>query len=221
MAECEKVIFFDGMEVVQSMKKNPSMKKIIDLAAQFVKRIRRLMKGYTEGRVLFDQYLGQSLKTNTRKKRGDSDNSPTFHIHSDMKIVKLSLKELLASSRTKTELTEYLSLYLIQNFSTDEKNLIVSYGSRVTANKSDLTDLCDHAHEEADTQIPLHVLDIVQKDPKNIVEVWSPDTDVLLLLMDLAASIEGKFCTLSLLTGKGNKYRTIDIFERVKSKCFG
>ena len=49
-----RVIIFDGMAVVQSMKKNPTMKKIFNLPEQFIKRIRRLMNGYTEGRVLFD-----------------------------------------------------------------------------------------------------------------------------------------------------------------------
>ena len=34
------VIIFDGMTVVQSMKKNPTMKKILNLAEQFIKHIR-------------------------------------------------------------------------------------------------------------------------------------------------------------------------------------
>ena len=35
-----QVIIFDGMAVLQSMKKNLTMKKIFDLADQFVKRVR-------------------------------------------------------------------------------------------------------------------------------------------------------------------------------------
>ena len=50
----QKVIIFDGMAIVQSMKKNTSMKKMINFAEQFEKRMKRLLKGYLEGRVLFN-----------------------------------------------------------------------------------------------------------------------------------------------------------------------
>ena len=45
--------------------------------------------------------------------------------------------------------------------------------------------LKEHTHEEADTQIPLHVLDIVKRSSTIKVDVWSPDS--LILLMDLVA----------------------------------
>ena len=72
------------------------------------------MKGYTEGRVLFDQYLEHSLKNNTREKRGQTKDI-TFQIHDDMNIIKLSLKELLSSIKTKAQLTEYLSMELLED----------------------------------------------------------------------------------------------------------
>ena len=40
----DKVIIFDGMAVLQSIKKTPAMKKITDLKKAFVKRINNLMK---------------------------------------------------------------------------------------------------------------------------------------------------------------------------------
>ena len=86
-----QVIIFDGMAVLQSMKKNPTMQKIFDLADQFVKRVRRMMKDYLEGWVLFDKYLENSLKMNTRKQRGGTQNF-AFSIHDEMNISKLSLK---------------------------------------------------------------------------------------------------------------------------------
>ena len=57
-----KVIIFDGMAILQSVKKNQAMKKIFNLGEQFIIRVKRLMKGYSEGRVLFDQYIENSLK---------------------------------------------------------------------------------------------------------------------------------------------------------------
>ena len=53
----EAAIIFDSMAVLQSMKKNSAMTKISHLKTAFVKRINRLMKGYTEGRIIFDRYL--------------------------------------------------------------------------------------------------------------------------------------------------------------------
>jgi len=58
------------------------------------------------------------------------------------------------------------------------------------------------------------------------VYVWSPDTDVLTLLLDLVARnhIAAK-TRLKLLTGKDTKYREIDVIERVQAtghrKCHG
>ena len=47
--------------------------------------------------------------------------------------------------------------------------------------------------------------------------VWSPDTDVLLLLLDLVScEYISAPTTLKFLTGKGTTRREIDIFERVK-----
>jgi len=48
------------------------------------------------------------------------------------------------------------------------------------------------------------------------INVLSPDTDVLNLLMDMAARGHfGEFTTLRLLTGRGAKYRAIDVREQV------
>ena len=42
-------------------------------------------------------------------------------------------------------------------------------------------------HEEAYTMIPLHVINVIGDSSLRGIDVWSPDTDVLILLMDLAA----------------------------------
>ncbi|KAG0717546.1 D-ribitol-5-phosphate cytidylyltransferase [Chionoecetes opilio] len=71
-----------------------------------------------------------------------------------------------------------------------------------------------HNHEEADTQIPLHVIDAARQGTSTRdMYVWSPDTDVFLLLIDLVANhtIPGQ---LKMLTGRAKFFRTIDIKER-------
>ena len=75
----------------------------------------------------------------------------------------------------------------------------------------------------AQDQIPFDAIgDSILRD----IDVWSPDTDVLILLMDLVAHGRlGAFIKLNFLTGKGDKYRSLNIRERVsvigREKCQG
>ena len=47
-SELQKVLILDGMAVLQSMKRGPSVKKISALADQFIKRFERMMVSYLE-----------------------------------------------------------------------------------------------------------------------------------------------------------------------------
>ena len=69
-----------------------------------------------------------------------------------------------------------------------------------------------HNHEEADTMIPLHAIDAIGNFTLRHIDVWSPDIDVLILLMDLVTHGRlGTFTKLNFLTGKSDKYRSITI----------
>ena len=65
----------------------------------------------------------------------------------------------------------------------------MSYVDKVRSNRSALLqdDMKTHNHEEADTMVPLHVLDIIRESRFKTIDVWSPDTDVL-VLMDFVAN---------------------------------
>ena len=63
---------------------------------------------------------------------------------------------------------------------------------------------------------PLQVIDAISDSTMRDIDVWSPDTDVLTLLVDLVTHGRlGAFTRLNSLTGKGDKYRSINIRERV------
>ena len=62
----DNVIIIDEQAVVLSMEKLPGIDKIRDLGDAFIKRIEKLMKGYSE---VFDRYITESLKEKTRTKR--------------------------------------------------------------------------------------------------------------------------------------------------------
>ena len=69
----------------------------------------------------------------------------------------------------------------------------------------------EHTHVEADTLIPNQVMATVAADPWQNVFVWSPHTDVFVLLLHLAPSGSFDSATgLNFLTGRGEKFRRID-----------
>jgi len=212
----DKVIIIDGQAVVQSMTKLPGMDTICDLGDAFVKRINGMMRKYAEGRVIFDRYITGSLKEKTRAKRAGSTQPVKFIIQGQMSIRNVSMKLLLSHTGTKSQLTEYFGKRLLDHFAGSDKGFVVVYGTSTLSNKEGLfdPDLSTHTHEEADTQIPLHVLDATALSTSiRDIYVWSPDTDVFLLLIDLVATctVQGN---VKLLTGRGKFYRTIDVKER-------
>ena len=66
----------------------------------------------------------------------------------------------------------------------------------------------EHDHEEAGTLLILHCLDVAKRDPFSECVVFSPDTDVFLLLIH--HFLELTPCTL-FRTGRGNQQRNISI----------
>ena len=215
-----KVLIVDAMAVLQSMKKTPMMLKLSDLQEAFIKRIEFMMVGYSEGRVVFDRYQEQSLKNKTRQKRAVT--STEFKIHLHMKLT-MSLRELLSSSMTKASLTTMFAQALLLYFSNSKTfKMVVVYDVTIKSNNFEEK----HSHEEADTLIPHQVLASVAESDWREVCVWSPDTDVLTMLLDLASCGRlGSRTRLKFLTGNTTKYREIDVLERVRvigrRKCQG
>jgi hypothetical protein len=196
------------------------MKKLSDLEQAFVKRIKCMMLGYKEGHVVFDRYIDESLKNKTRQKRAVT--STEFDVHPEMKLT-MSLKELLSSSRTKRSLTCMFAHGLLKYFSSNKAfKLVVVYDNKIKGDDFEEA----HSHEEADTLILHQVLASVSENAWREVYVWSPDTDVFILLLHLATSGRlGTQTRLKFLTGRGAKFREIDVLERARAvgahKCQG
>jgi len=182
------------------------MKKISDIQEAFIKRIESMLIGYNEGRVVFDRYMDQSLKNKTRQKRAAT--TTEFQIHSEMKLT-MSIKEILSASKTKSTLTSMLAQCLLERFSRMTSiKLVVVYEEKIREQDSEER----HSHEEADTLIPHQVLTSIAESDWLEVCVWSPDTDVLMLLLDLVSRDRlGCNTRLQFLTGKGTKYRAINV----------
>ena len=96
-----------------------------------------------------------------------------------------------------------LSEGLLKYFSSDSSILLfVSYDTFIKEHSFEQI----HIHEEADMLIPHQVLASVAHGTMQEIYVWSPDTDVLLLLLDLVSC--GYIASpthLKLIIGKGTK----------------
>ena len=103
-------------------------------------------------------------------------------IHDEMDIAKFTLKELLSASKTKALLSNILDNVV--------RRIEEKCGGReryYSSDKSTAESMSTRNHEEADTVIPLYVIDAIGDSSLRDIDVWSPDTDVLILLMDLVA----------------------------------
>ena len=72
------------MAVLQCMKKKNTIQTLSDRQDAFNERIKNMVSGYDEVRVVFDRYMDQSLKNKTRQKSAAT--SVEYEIHSDMKL---------------------------------------------------------------------------------------------------------------------------------------
>ena len=157
------------------------MQTIQYLVNAFIARIQYKAERYNELRVVFDRYLENSLKNKTRAKRATT--GVYFDINFNSKFI-MSLKDLLSSWKTKSRLSEMLAVSLVSYFANSPVELIVAYSDKILIKDISIT----HNHEEADTLIPNQLLSACAARPSCAVDIWSPDTDVLLLLMDLVSN---------------------------------
>lgn len=202
------------MALLQAMSKTPGMNK--NLKHSFISniKIRTHNGGCTKVRVLFDQYLPLSLEEKTRTKRSTSNEASSNEVHDEMSIKTVSLRNLLSCSKIKGQLAMLLAKGLLEEFKGKDLRLIVSYDTNIRINTPHRPeeDFLTQEHEEDDSQITFHVLHFIKDCVYKHIVVSSPDTDVLVLLIDLVAHGRlGSLTTLKFHTGKGNKFRKIDV----------
>ena len=129
---------------------------------------------------MFDRYEEKSLKANTRAKRTKGV-SVQYKISDTTQIGHRMTKQFLSAIKTKNELTEYLSNKVQLQLHIE---YVVVYGMTCVTNIIDLDpELKNYTHEEADTGIVLHAIDVCKRDPFTDLVISCSDTDVLLILL--------------------------------------
>ena len=147
----------------------------------FSKIILKESQGFTEVRVLFDRYDELSLKYKTREDL-TSGIQIQYKIEDDTNIENLTSEKFLSHGNTKRDLTKYLSWKISQVLSAAGKRYVPAYNSTAESNIVDFPgELKFHSHEEVDTLIALHSIDVAKRNPFCQLYVACSDTDVLLL----------------------------------------
>jgi len=138
-------------------------------------------------------------------------------VHDEMSTVNVSLKELQCSIKTKYRLTEFFGEALLKEFESSMQTVVVVYNTITKSNQPLHQGMETHGHEEADTLIPLHVLDAIVDTTLRSIDVWSLDTDVFIDLLDVVAhGLLGASTELRFTTGTGTNRRVIDICKCVQ-----
>ena len=115
---------------------------------------------YDEVRVIFDRYETRSLRSITRTYRTKGLSAVHYKVSDATKIDHLETKQFLSSINIKNE---YLSKQTAHQL---EKDYVIVYGKSCLTNLPDLDQelRTNYTHEEADTGIVLHALDVSKRD---------------------------------------------------------
>ena len=208
-----QVIIIFGMALVNAIPKTERIMTCKDFAQVFLDQLSNMADEYDEVRLVFDRYINSSLKEQMRRKR-TKGKSTYYHGKDTTLIQNISLNDFLSNIKTKAELTAYLAAKTTDHSkgSTNKLNkFIVTSGTETKGNICVPSTLVTHKQEEADTVLMLHDLSI---DRHEEVVIASPDTDVLLLMIQMYPSLP---FDIIFLTGKSNLRRNIP-FQPVYNK---
>ena len=174
----DKIIERDTSEKLK--KKTSNMNTYHDLAIEFCNKLNSTLQKYDETHSIFDTYLENSLNNSLQRKRAGKTTPVEFKITDSTNITNISMRTLLSHSKTKDELTAYLSDKALVFAQKMERKLVARWRNEArTAEGKDVTDL-KSTHEEADTKIIFHCL-CASHHGATTLHIFSPNTGVFIL----------------------------------------
>ena len=125
----------------------------------FYSQLQKITNSFNKVRLLFEQ----SLKSRTRKKRMSGQEMVIYKVSGIANISNESLKALLAHIETKKQLTIFFPKYCKREFQGRNIDFAVTYDQITETNMDAFTEeLKNHDHEEADTLLILHAIDVAR-----------------------------------------------------------
>ena len=167
-----------------------------------------IAKTYNEVHLVFDRYIQDSLKSRTRHHR-TSGKEVRYKVSNETNLINTTLKQFLSHTETKQDLTIFLASKAVEALSKEGKKFVVTYDTKSTTNiETSAVNLQTHDHEEADTLLILHSIEVAKRIPFCECTIYSPDTDVFLLLINYYPTLP---MVTKFRTGKKDDLRDIYI----------
>lgn len=150
--------------------------------------------------IIWDEYFPDSLKADTRKKRGKGTRrrvEPSSSIPGNW-------QAFLRIDENKMELFAFLSTR-IATVETEKQIISTNHKDVLCTQTRDVAGLAPCSHEEADTRILLHVQDAVRQGYTK-VSIRTVDTDVVILAVAAVGHLDIDELWVAFATGKNFRY---------------
>ena len=189
------MVIIDGAAAVNMIQPGTS-ETFLDYAHELMNYTRRHFTGLVRRTdIVFDVYRSDSLKADTRKKRGKGIR---IRAEAHRKLLG-NWQQFLREDGNKSELFDPLCHQLAQEQFPGV--VIMTNGEDVCKSKAvDTEILSPCTQEEADTRMLLHAADDVKQGHKNIL-LRTVDTDVVVLAVNLAHKLECDRLNIAFGTG--------------------
>jgi hypothetical protein len=209
-------LLFDGHASIQMLSGTATLGPMCfrDMAERFIGHIMHLSNitpstDVKQIHIIFDKYLEDSIKGQTRAKRGEGMGH-LYHVKADVAIPQ-NWKQFLSKGQNKASLASYYTEYMLERgpaLLKEGQTLCISGGIGdktfcITREEVREVDSLFSNQEEADTRLILHAAAAAEEGAHTVV-VHSPDTDVLVLLIHHRPAIKAK--EIYFLTGRDGKH---------------
>ena len=135
-------------------------------------------------RVIFDRCVEGSLKEKTIKKRATLCCClESWPCSARRHVNQYDLVSIVHLHEAHDIISCCISQRLLEWFDGSDLALVVGYDT-IAKTMNPRRPIETHSHEEADTLIPIHLILSIEERIYREVDVWSPDTDLVVLLMD-------------------------------------
>lgn len=195
-----EVIILDGAAIINMLPPGRA-KTFNDYASQvFLPYITSQLQHTSRVDIVWDEYLTDSLKAGTRKKRGKGIRrrvEPSSSIPGNW-------QTFLRTDENKMELFDFLATR-IATTDTDKQVISTHHKDVVCTQARDVAGLAPCSHEEADTRMLLHVEDAVRQGYRK-VSIRTVDTDVVVLAVTAAGRLDIDELWVAFGTGKNFRF---------------
>ena len=205
-------MLIDGAALVNMLKPSGACKTFSDYSNQvYLPYITNQLQSVQRIDIIWDRYIPNSLKAQTRDKRG---RGVRRRVESDVRLP-ANWGEFLKEESNKTELFQYLAKQTTTLLCEANKCIVSTSDTLVLSSFVNVTpELSPCTHEEADTRLILHASECARQGIDKVI-LRTVDTDVVVLAISNFRRLG--ISKMWIAFGVGKQYRYIAIHDIVRA----